>query len=177
MKGDLERSRLITRTAACVALISVGSWIAIPIGPVPVSLQTLMVLLTGILMKRSAWLPMTVYLVVGVCGVPVFHNGMAGPGVLLGPTGGYLLGFVPAGVITGFAYEFSDRFVHGLGLALGVLVIYLPGVLWLSWSSGIGLPAAVAVGVIPFIPGDAVKAGVAFLMGERLKRGFGERMP
>lgn len=170
MKGDLSRSRTITRTAGCIALMAAGSWISLPIGPVPVSLQTLMVMLTGILMKRTAWLPMTLYVVLGACGLPVFHNGIAGPGVLLGPTGGYIIGFVVAGTLIGLAYERKERAVRICGLFAGEAVIYAAGILWLGFSTGMTFVAAFIVGFLPFIPGDMVKGTVAYFLGERLEK-------
>ena len=134
------------------------------------SLQTLMVMLTGILMKRSAWLPMSLYLVLGACGLPLFHNGIAGPGVLLGPTGGYIIGFVVAGTLIGLAYEQKQRTVRICGLLAGEVVIYTAGVLWLAFSTGMTLLAALIVGFLPFIPGDVVKGTVAYILGERLEK-------
>lgn len=170
MRGDITRSRMITRTAGCIALMAAGSWISLPLGPVPVSLQTLMVMLTGILMKRSAWLPMSLYLVLGACGLPLFHNGIAGPGVLLGPTGGYIIGFVVAGTLIGLAYEQKQRTVRVCGLFAGEAAIYTAGVLWLAFSTGMTLVAAIIVGFLPFIPGDVVKSTVAYILGERLEK-------
>ena len=96
MFGDLRRSRRVAYTAAFIGLITLGGWISVPFVPVPFTLQTFFVLLAAAVMKRDAVIPVTLYVALGALGLPVFHNGIAGFGVLLGPTGGYLLGFIPA---------------------------------------------------------------------------------
>ena len=105
MFGDLRRSRRIAYTAAFIGLITLGGWISVPFVPTPFTLQTFFVLLAGAVMKRDAVIPMVLYVALVALGLPVFHNGVAGVGVLLRPTGGYLIGFIPAALIVGFAYE------------------------------------------------------------------------
>ena len=105
MFGDLRRSRRVAYTAAFIGLITLGGWISVPFVPVPFTLQTFFVLLAAAVMKREAVIPVTLYVLLGTLGLPVFHNGVAGFGVLLGPTGGYLAGFIPAALIAGIAYE------------------------------------------------------------------------
>jgi len=168
MFGDLKRARLIAYSAACIGLIALGGWISIPFIPVPFTLQTLFVLLTGAVMKRQAALPVTLFILLGALGLPLFHNGMAGPGVLLGPTGGYLLGFVFAALVVGLAYERNARSLHICGLAAGTAAIYLFGMAWLMVSTGMGPVPAFTAGVLPFIAGDVIKAGAAYAIAERL---------
>src|SRR5512136_390785 len=105
MFGDLDRSRKIGYSAVFIGLITLGSWISVPWIPVPFTLQTLFVLLAGAVMKRYAVIPVSLYVILGALGLPLFHNGIAGIGVLLGPTGGYLIGFIFAALATGLAYE------------------------------------------------------------------------
>jgi biotin transport system substrate-specific component len=93
---------------------------------------------------------------------------MTGPGVLLGPTGGYLIGFVFAALVVGLAYEKTSRYLHIAGIVLGTAIIYLCGVTWLVISLKMGLVPAVVAGVIPFVIGDVIKAGAAYLIAERL---------
>jgi biotin transport system substrate-specific component len=168
MFGDLKRSRIITYTAVFIGLITLGSWISIPFLPVPFTLQTLFVLLAGAVMKRSAVIPVGLYIVMGAAGLPVFHNGAAGIGVLLGPTGGYLIGFASAALITGIVYEFPQELIRITGLILATAATYVCGVAWLVYSTGLGIGPAVAAGVLPFIAGDCVKAGAAALIARRL---------
>lgn len=168
MFGDITRSRAIAATAAFIALIALGSWISIPFIPVPFTLQTLFVLLAGAVMKRSAVVPISLYVLLGALGLPLFHNGVAGAGILLGPTGGFLIGFIPATFIAGLAYESPSRAVRVCGFAVATVVIYSCGTLWLVWSLHLGIVPAVIAGVLPFIAGDMVKAGAAYLIAERL---------
>jgi len=168
MFGNLERSRTIALSAAFIGLITLGSWISIPCIPVPFTLQTLFVLLAGAVMKRSAVIPVSLYVVLGAAGLPLFHNGIAGAGVLLGPTGGYLAGFIGAALITGLAYEHPSRPIHIIGIALATSVIYACGIGWLMYSLDRDLLFAFSSGALPFIAGDMIKAGAAYLIAERL---------
>ncbi|HMA05050.1 MAG TPA: biotin transporter BioY [Methanomicrobiales archaeon] len=168
MHGNPERTRLLAETAAFIALIAAGAWVAIPVGPVPVTLQTFFLLLAAPVMKRRAIIPAALYLLLGAANLPVFHSGLAGIGVLLGPSGGFLAGFIPAAAVAGFAYGSPSRILRGAGLAAGTLVIYVCGVAWLLFSAGLSLPAAVLIGVVPFLPGDILKGAGVFLLGERL---------
>lgn len=168
MFGDLERSRIIAYSAAFIGLIALGSWISLPIGNIPFTLQTLFVLLAGIIMHRYGAIPVLLYSILGVLGLPLFHNGMAGIGVLLGPSGGYIVGFIVAALITGIAYEHTSRLFRITGIALATINIYLFGTAWLMYSLQIGFIPAITLGVLPFIPGDIIKATAAYLIGERL---------
>lgn len=169
MFGDAARAERVALTATLVALIAGGAWVAIPFAPVPLTLQTLFVLVSGILLRRWGFLPALCYLVLGALGLPVFHNGLAGIGVLLGPTGGFIAGFVVAGLIAGLAYERRERTVRIAGLVIADLAVYAFGAGWLAVSSGMPVIAAIGIGVLPFIPGDAVKTAAAYGLGTRLE--------
>jgi biotin transport system substrate-specific component len=168
MHGNPERTRLLAETATFVALIAAGAWAAIPVGPVPITLQTFFLLLAAPVMRRRAALPAGLYLLLGALNLPVFHSGLSGIGVLLGPSGGFLAGFLPGAAIAGLAYEGRSRVLRAAGLAAGTLVIYACGIAWLLLSAGLSLPAALLVGVLPFLPGDLLKGAGVFLLGERL---------
>jgi biotin transport system substrate-specific component len=168
MFGDLDRSRTIAFSSVFIGLITLGSWISVPFIPVPFTLQTLFVLLAGTVMKRHAVIPVSLYIILGALGLPLFHNGVAGAGVLLGPTGGFLIGFIVAALVTGLAYEHSPRAVRIFGLIAGTLIIYACGMGWLMFSLDMEFLPAFAAGVLPFIIGDAIKAGAAYLIAERL---------
>lgn len=146
-----------------IGLISMAAQIQIPMYPVPMTLQTLVVLLVAATlgMKRSA-IALTGYLAIGALGLPVFAGSKALTGVL--PTTGYLVGFIVAAMIVGFLAEkgFSRKPLAVLAsFALGSLVIYGFGTAGLMVALGLDLNQAIAVGVIPFLIGDAVKAAVA----------------
>lgn len=168
MAGNYHRSVIITHTTLFIAMTTVFSWVSIPFIPVPITLQTMAVLLTGSIMKRYAGIPMAMYLLLGAIGLPVFHNGAAGLGVLIGPTGGYLVGFVPAAILVGLCYEQESEKIQMAGLGLATLVIYLFGLSWLVYSVPMNLVAAFTTGMLPFIPGDIIKAMAAFLITRRI---------
>ncbi|MFA7563021.1 MAG: biotin transporter BioY [Methanoculleus sp.] len=163
-----HRAQILAYSGTFVALIAAGSWISIPLPPIPVTLQTLFVLLSGIVMKRYAVIPVALYVLLGAMSLPVFHNGTAGPGVLLGPTGGFLVGFIPAALITGLAYECEAPKYRAAGLIIATFAIYLSGVAWLAFSASLSLIEAILIGVAPFIVGDVVKVFAAYTIGRRV---------
>lgn len=155
------------------ALLSVLAWVSVPlpISPVPVTLQTLGVLLAGgLLGRRYGPVSVAVYVFVGLVGVPVFAGGASGIGELAGPRGGYLIGFVLAAFIMGLtaervrsrgakgAWAFVLLAVGGIG---ATLLIYCAGVPWLAFVTGMGLEQGLIVGAALFLPGDIVKLAVA----------------
>jgi len=176
------RALFITHTGTFAALLAAGSWISIPFFPVPLTLQTLFLFLAAGFMGRFAIAPVCLYLLLGALNFPVFHNGAAGIGVFLGPTGGYLAGFVPAVLVSGLCYEKQGWQVRCAGMVAGIVLIYASGIAWLSSSTGLALPAAVLLGAVPFIPGDLLKAAAAYAVVGRVtgarvsngKRGEGE---
>jgi len=166
----------IALAGVMAATLAVSSWasIPLPISPVPLTLQTLTVLLAGGLLGR-AWGPVSVgvYLLVGVAGIPVFAGGEAGPGILLGFKGGYLVGFVVAAFLTGVAGDLVrarsrgrrwSLAVLGAGAVAASLAIYAVGVPWLAFVTGMGAWPAVAAGMLPYLPLDAVKAAAAVIL-------------
>jgi len=168
MFGDLKRSRTIAYSAAFIGLLSLGAWVSIPFLPVPLTLQTLFVYLAGMIMKRYAVIPVSLYVLLGALGLPVFHSGVAGVGILLGPTGGYLFGFICAALIVGLAYEYTPVPIRISGLLAGTCIIYICGIAWLMYSLGLGLIPAVVAGVLPFIPGEMFKVYAAYAIEKRL---------
>ncbi|GAB4408851.1 MAG: biotin transporter BioY [Anaerolineae bacterium] len=156
-------------------LIGISAQIAIPLPftPVPITMQTLMVLLTGMLLgSRLGSITVLAYLAEGLAGLPVFAGGTSAwspssiPGVpvLLGPSAGYLVGFVFAAGLVGWLAERGwDRvwWTTALAMVLGNLVIYAFGVGWLS--TFLGVSRAIAAGALPFLIGDAVKIALAVI--------------
>ncbi len=172
-------------------LTFLGSWfvallaqISIPLGftPVPITGQTLGVLLVGSLLgTRLGTLALLLYVAQGAIGLPFFADGNSGVQVLSGSTAGYIYGFVLAAALTGWLAERGwDRKVSTtvLSMVLGTVLIYVPGVIWLAGFVG-GLEEAVVLGVLPFLLGAAIKIAVAAgvlpgawkLLGSEKKRG------
>jgi biotin transport system substrate-specific component len=168
MFGDLEKAKIVAYSAAFIGLISLGAWVSIPFFPVPLTLQTLFVLLAGAVMKRYAVIPVSLYVLLGALGLPVYHTGVTGIGILLGPTGGYLIGFIFAALVVGLAYEHTSEAIRITGLITGTVIIYIFGVAWLMYSLALGFVPAVISGVLPFIPGDAIKVYAAYRIAQRL---------
>jgi len=165
--------------ALFAALTGVGGLIAIPLPftPVPITLQTFFTFLAGaILGKYLGALSQVIYLLLGVVGVPVFAKGSSGIGPLLGPTGGYLMGFIPAAFLVGWILEAREKSSYGLvflAMVVGLLAIYIPGVGWLMWVARLSLVKALLLGALPFLPGDAVKIVVgALIVKKGLKKGL-----
>ena len=168
MFGDLQRSRIIAYSAAFIGLISIGAWVSVPFFPVPLTLQTLFVLLAGAVMKRYAIIPVSLYVILGALGLPVFHTGATGFGILLGPTGGYLAGFVFAAFVVGLFYERESSTMKITGLVAGTGIIYVCGISWLMYSLSVGFFPAIISGVLPFLPGDLMKGYAVYKIAGRL---------
>lgn len=144
-------------------LITLSSYVTIPLYPVPVTAQTLVVLLIGLSFgTRLSFLTLSLYLFQGAVGLPVFAGGAGGLAALFGPTGGYLLGFVAAGSLLGLLARrgFGKNFLTTIiAMLAGNAVIYFFGVLWLA--NFIGIENALKHGVLPFLYGDVLKIFVA----------------
>ncbi len=148
--------------------IALTAQISFNIGPVPITGQTFGVLLVGALLgwKRGA-LAVLAYLAEGTMGMPVFANGMAGPAVFAGPTGGYLAGFVPAAALTGWLAEKGwDRnaLMTIVAMILGNVVIYALGVPYLKTVLAVDWATALTYGFTPFWMGDLVKVVAAAIL-------------
>ena len=146
-------------------LVALAAQVAIPLpfSPVPVTGQTLGVLLVGVLLgSRRGAISVLAYLTEGLVGLPVFAGGRAGFAYFLGPTGGYLIGFVMAAFVTGYLAERGwDRRVWTAlcAMLLGNAVIFVVGLPWLARF--VGTARVLALGVYPFVPGDLLKLALA----------------
>lgn len=160
------------RIAVMVVLTAVGAQLAVrlPFTPVPVTMQTLFVVLAGIALgPRDGFYAMVSYLALGAAGVPLFAEFSFGPAILAGPTGGYLLAFPAAALLAGGSCRVigGGRLATLAGALSGSWLILLSGTLYLSLLPGISLKAAVSLGLVPFIAGDIVKAAMAAFMAGR----------
>jgi biotin transport system substrate-specific component len=166
-----------TRMSLLAALICVSSYIIVPLpfSPVPVTAQSLAVMLTGSLLSPlQAFVTVLMFIFLGTIGLPVFAGGASGPGVLLGPTGGYLVGFLVGAVIISLLKSNTPGILrYGIAnLVGGLIVVYAIGVPWLSQVTGMTLDKAFMVGVFPFLPGDLVKIFLAASMAWKLAPHF-----
>ena len=147
--------------------------IPIPFSPVPISFITLAIYFAVILLgRKNSTISTLVYLLIGLVGVPVFSGFTAGPAKLLGPTGGYLIGFIFMTLIAGsFVDKFKDNlYLQTLGLLLGTIATYALGTLWLAYQANLTFKAALFAGVIPFIIGDGIKIAIAIILGNTIKK-------
>ncbi|MGE5485108.1 MAG: biotin transporter BioY [Ignavibacteriales bacterium] len=166
----------LTIPAMYAALTAAGAAIAIPFPgtTVPFTLQVFFVLLTGALAGPAAGATsMIVYLALGLAGMPVFSMMTAGPGILLGPTGGYLAAFPAAALVVGAIA--GPRKGAGtvrtiVAMLLGVALIHAAGISRLCWFTGKPLGSPAIAAVLPFIPLDAVKAVAAGIIASRARR-------
>jgi len=160
-KATLVRDVLLILSFSVVTALS--AQIAFYIGPVPITGQTFAVLLAGALLgSRRGALSQLTYLGMGAMGAPIFAGWHGGIGVLMGPTGGYLIGFVAAAFVVGFLAERGwDRRFWSMALAMliGNIVIYAFGLPWLANFVPSG--SVLAAGLYPFIPGDLTKLVLA----------------
>jgi biotin transport system substrate-specific component len=156
-------------------LIAVSGYISVPlpISTVPVTAQTLAVMLAGCLLPAGhAAASVLVFLAMGALGLPVFSGGAAGLGIIVGKTGGYLIGFLAGAAAIAFLKGKKTSFIRLLAANTigGIIVVYFFGVLWLNFVTGIGISKAFIFGALPFIPGDIVKVVVASAIASRLSR-------
>ncbi len=151
--------------AAGAAITGIAAQVAVPLWPVPITGQTLAVLLVGSSLGalRGA-LSMLLYLVAGGFGVPLFSDMSSGWSVVAGPTGGYILGFVVAAALTGWlAQRAWDAKILGgvISFFAGTIVIFALGMGWLAISMGLTLEQTLEYGLYPFIVGGLIKAMLA----------------
>lgn len=176
---ELVEDRYVERlamSAVIAALMAAFSYVVIPypLSPTDITLQTMGVAIAGLVLG-PVWggFSMSLYILAGAIGAPVFKGGAAGMGHLFGPTGGFLFGFVVAAIVTGAIVHrgvepkpldsVSFPVIVG-GLLAGMVATYAVGVPWLADQAGLSLVQAADVGAIVFVPGDLVKLGAALAL-------------
>lgn len=158
------REELISKSILFSLLFALGTGfgaqmrIPLPFTPVPVTLQTFFVLSSGVALG-PAWglLSQAIYLLLGIVGFPYFAGWSAGMKTLLGPTGGYLLGFLVAGYLVGIIARKGDLKRAYIAMCVGNLLIYIFGATWLGVVLSLSPSQAFLKGVLPFLPGDTIK--------------------
>jgi biotin transport system substrate-specific component len=155
------------------AVTAAGAYIIIPLAPIPITLQTLFLCLAGALLgAKLGALSQVVYVFLGIIGLPVFAGGKAGIGVLFGPTGGYLIGFIAGAYIIGkltHAKKKPGLIWNLFSMVAGLIVIYAFGVIQLSFVAKFSINKSISVGVLPFLIGDALKIIVAALITLKIR--------
>lgn len=171
--------RLSTRDLTLIALMTAVTCILgplsipIPFSPVPVTFGNLAIFLSVyVLGTKKGLISYVVYFLLGLAGLPVFSNYSGGLGKVVGPTGGYMAGFIFMIFIAGIVIEhFHARKAPSIaGMVLGSLVCNLIGTVWLSSQLGISFVAGLGSGVIPYLPGDVAKIIAAAIIGPALRK-------
>jgi biotin transport system substrate-specific component len=166
--------RAIVLIVAGTALLTLSAKIKLPLPYVPMTLQTLVVLLIGAAYGwRLGVTTVITYLGEGAAGLPVFAGPVGGLAPLVGPTAGYLFGFVVAAFITGWLSECGwDRSVPRLFVAMGTghIVILAAGFAWLAFGTKLGVEKAWSVGVMPFIAASVIKNGLGAVLIPAIRR-------
>lgn len=168
----------LTLISLFAALTAIGAFISIPLGPVPLTLQTLFVLMSGfVLGPKKGALSQLVYIALGLIGLPIFAGFSGGIQTILKPSFGFLIGFLAGASVTGYLSRniksLSGYLASG---AAGTLMIYLFGLPYMAFilnyvmGSGLSVLRIFQLGMIGFLPGDIIKLIVAAIVGLKLKR-------
>ena len=164
---QLERSRVFQITAILLGslLLAISAKVQVPFWPVPMTMQTFVVLLLGATLGwRLAGATVLTYLIEGAAGLPVFATG-AGVAYMAGPTGGYLAGFLLAALAVGWLAErgFCRTILTTLAaFGIGQIAIFSPGIAWLATFTGWDI--AFSAGLLPFLPAEALKIALAYVL-------------
>lgn len=149
--------------------------IPVPISPVPITLTNLVLFISVFLLGwKDSLISYIVYLLIGFAGLPVFSGFTGGVSKLAGPTGGYLAGFVFLILIEGmFIHYFpNNKIRNAFGMILGMAATYVFGTVWLAVQMNTTFLAALSIGVLPYLAGDAVKITAALIVSPVLQKRF-----
>lgn len=169
------KTKKLILCALFAALTAVCSMISIPLPftPVPINLATLSVFLAGgLLGSGSGAVSQLVYVILGAVGLPVFHSFTGGLGILTGPTGGYIIGYVVAAWLIGFVIgRLGQGFYKNIiAMTAGLAACYTLGTLWFMYITSTGLVAALMMCVVPFLIGDAIKIAAGAILVKKLHK-------
>lgn len=177
MENISSRTLSIVYCGAFVALIAICSWISIPL-TIPFTLQTFAVCLTTALLgTKRGTATVLVYIILGLVGVPVFSGFKGGVGVLFGPTGGYIIGFIFTAIIVGIITEKCGKsyVVLAIAMIIGLAICYVFGTVWFinvytKSKEPVGVMTALSWCVFPYLIPDLIKIAIATVLTKRLER-------
>lgn len=172
------KTRELTKMSICIALLCVSAYISFPLPftPAMVTAQTVMInLIALILTPKQSAIAIAVYILLGICGIPVFAGGTAGFGKIFGPTGGFILGFlVAAPIISLLKGKSTDiRKYLLLTILVGMPIIYIGGIFTMSLYLKKDIVSTLMVAVVPFIFGDTLKCIASSFLARRLNQALG----
>lgn len=148
------------------ALICVLAPVAIPVGAIPITLATFVIYITAALLgPKRGTISIVLYIAIGMIGVPVFSAYRSGFGVVLGATGGYIIGYIPLAFLSGlFVYHNKSKFIfYPLGMIIGTIALYAVGTIWYMLVMDSGLVESLLACVVPFLLFDLIKIIIASL--------------
>ena len=149
------------------ALTAVLSQIIIPIGPVPINLALISVFTAGgVLGWKGGGVSQAIFVLLGIVGLPVFAGLHGGIGALVGPTGGFIMGYIPCAMLSGFVRR------KWMGMLFGLAVLYIMGSFWYVYVTKAHILAAVMACIIPFIIGDSLKILLSNVLVKRIRRNY-----
>lgn len=165
--------RTMVQAALLATITSVLAQIAIPLpGGIPFTLQVFGVFLSILLLGKKAFWGMLTYLLLGVIGLPVFAQAQGGIGIILGPRGGYITGFVISGLVGGYVVEHAKFSLKGkiLGTLISLVIIYFTGTIQLAFTTKLSISEALTVGTLPFISLDILKGVMAIVLSKYIHK-------
>ncbi len=167
--------RIMTKAALCISLLSISSYLVIPLPftPIVLSLHTVMVNLIGLILSPTqAGLTVGVYLIMGLIGLPVFSAGSSGPGKLFGPTGGFYFGFLIAVIVISLLKGARPGLIRYslVTVFLGIPIQHIMAILFMVLFNRVSIPAAAMSVSIPFLVGDVIKCIMASVLGVALNQ-------
>ena len=173
--NSLSNTRNLVLCAMCAAITCILAPLSIPLaGGVPVSLATFAVMLSGVLLGGPLGaLSQLIYVLLAAVGLPVLAGWTGGLGIVLGMTGGYIIGYIPCAWLTGLIYKKYGETAKKpvkilfmiLGMTAGNIVLYIIGTAWFMFITEMTLEASLAACVIPFIPGNIIKMAAVIIIG------------
>ena len=165
------KSKYLALSALFSALTALCAWLSLPLGSVTFTLQSFSVTLC-LLLLGGKWgtVSILVYLLLGAAGLPVFSGFRGGIGMLLGPTGGFLAGFLTMALLYWLIISLFGEKCRLFALIAGQLLCYICGTTWFAFSTGSGIPAALMLCVVPYLLPDGVKLTLSWLLAKRLRR-------
>lgn len=160
-------------TALFAAIICVLAPFVIPIGPIPLSLATFAIYIAASALNwKFGTAAVIIYIALGAVGLPVFSGFMGGVPKLVGPTGGFIFGYILLALSEGFIIDKLEKkkWAYPLGMAVGTILLYICGTTWFVISQNVTLAKALALCVLPFLLGDAIKIILASVIAPNLRK-------
>ena len=171
MNGSIKKYVITAIMAGVICALAPIS-IVIPISPVPITLATFAIYISiYILGMKYGTISVCIYILLGAVGIPVYNGWTAGADKIIGPTGGYIIGYIFLAIVSGHIIEkdYKNGYRTIIGFVVGTIVLYTIGTTWLAFLLKVDFVKALFMGVVPFIIGDIIKIAVAFVVGKNIR--------